>query len=211
MNRFYIYVAMAFVSTFVGVSWAARGFPVGFSQPASIAQQPASTVQPLPALVDSTFGDEHAKQYERKMWEAQHTAQSDGDAALDKLRLDALQAANAYAMSPCGDITKQNVIEALTAYTRAWQKKIDCPRPQHMMMFCGDDKMKAVHEAFSTPLDVRVQAALAEAFEQHGVVQADFPEDVRFDMLQFSGPGLWINEQSPVCLPRAHASASGSR
>jgi hypothetical protein len=80
-----------------------------------------------------------------------------------------------------------------------------------MMMFCGDAKMKAASDTFSTPLDLRVQAALAEAFEQHGVVQTDFPEDVRFDMLQFSGPGLWINEQSPVCLPRARASASSSR
>jgi hypothetical protein len=211
MNRFYLIVAMAFVSTFVGVSWATRGFPVGFSQTAGIVEQPASLVQPLPALVDSTFGDEHAKQYERKMWEAQHTAQSDGDAVLDKLRLDALQAANAYAMSPCGDITKQNVIEALTAYTRAWQKKIDCPRPQHMLMFCGDAKVKAASETFSTPLDQRVHDALHEAFEQHGVVQTDFPEDVRFDMLQFSGPGLWINEQSPLCLPRARASVGGSR
>jgi hypothetical protein len=211
MSRFYLYVAMAFVTTFVGVSWAARGFPVGFSQPASIVQQPASIDQPLPALVDSTFGDGHARAYERKIWESQHTSRSDGDPVLDKLRLDALQAANAYAMSPCGDITKQNVIEALTAYTRAWQKKIDCPRPLHMMMFCGDAKMKAASDTFSTPLDLRVQAALAEAFEQHGVVQTDFPEDVRFDMLQFSGPGLWINEQSPVCLPRARASASSSR
>ena len=40
------------------------------------------------------------------------------------------------------------------------------------------------------------------------MVHADFPEDVRFDMLKFSGPGLWVNEQSPVCLPRARASAS---
>ena len=211
MNRFYLYVAMAFVTTFVAVSWAARGFPVGFSQPAGIVQQPASVVQPLPALVNSTFGDEHAKQYERKMWEAQHTAQSDGDAALDKLRLDALQAANAYAMSPCGDITKQNLIEALTAYTRAYQKKMNCPRPQNMLMFCSDEKVKAASDTFSTPLDIRVKAAFHEAFEQHGVVQTEFPEDIRFDMLQFAGPGLWINGQSPVCLPRERASASNRR
>src|SRR4029077_11851456 len=72
MNRFYLYVAMAFVTTFVGVSWAARGFPVGLSGPENSSRP--EIVQPLPALVKSTFGDEHAKQYERKMWEAQHTA-----------------------------------------------------------------------------------------------------------------------------------------
>jgi len=209
MNRFYLYVAMAFVTTFVGVSWAARGFPVGFSPTENVSR--AEIVQPLPALVNSTFGDEHAKQYERKMWEAEHTAQSDGDAARDKLRLDALQAANAYAMSPCGDITKQNLIEALTAYTRAWQKKMNCPRPQNMLMFCSDEKVKAASEAFSTPLDIRVKAAFHEAFNQHGVVRADFPEDIRFDMLQFAGPGLWADEESPLCLPRERASASNRR
>ncbi len=77
---------MAFVTTFVGVSWAARGFPVGLSGPENSSRP--EIVQPLPALVKSTFGDEHAKQYERKMWEAQHTAQSERRPALDKLRLD---------------------------------------------------------------------------------------------------------------------------
>lgn len=203
MNRFYLYVAMAFVTTFVGVSWAARGFPVSLSRP--------EIVQPLPALVNSTFGDEHAKQYDRKMWESQHTAQSDGNPVLDRLRLDVLQAGNAYAMSPCDSTMKQNLVEALTAYTRAWQKKIDCPRPHNMLMFCSEAKVKAASDTFSTPLDLRVRAAFEEAFNQHGVVQADFPEDVRFDMLKFSGPGLWVNEQSPVCLPRARASASNGR
>lgn len=203
MSRFYLYVAMAFVTTFVGVSWAARGFPVSFSRP--------EIVQPLPALVNSTFGDEHAKQYERKMWESEHTAQSDKNPVLDKLRLESLQAANAYAMSPCDSTMKQNLIEALTAYTRAWQKRMDCPRPQNMLMFCSDEKVKAASETFSTPLDLRVRAAFHEAFNQHGVVRADFPEDIRFDMLQFAGPGLWANEESPLCLPRERASASSSR
>jgi hypothetical protein len=209
MSRFYLYVAMAFVTAFVGVSWAARGFPVSFSGPENVSGP--EIVQQLPALVNSTFGDEHAKQYERKMWESQHTAQSDGDPVLDKLRLDALQAGNAYAMSPCDSTMKQNVIEALTAYTRAWQKKIDCPRPMNMLMFCSEEKVNAARATFSTPLDLRVHAAFEEAFKQHGVVRADFPEDVRFDILKFSGPGLWVNEESPLCLPRERASASNRR
>jgi len=209
MNRFYLYVAMAFVTTFVGVSWAARGFPVGLFGPENVSRP--EIVQPPPALVNSTFGDEHAKQYERKMWESEHTAQSDGDPVLDKLRLESLQAANAYAMSPCDSTMKQNLIEALTAYTRAWQKKMDCPRPQNMLMFCSDEKVKAASETFSTPLDIRVKAAFHEAFEQHGVVRADFPADIRFDMLQFAGPGLWADEESPLCLPRERASASSRR
>jgi hypothetical protein len=198
MTRFVLFAAMAFVSAFVGVTWVIHGFPVSFFGPAATQLQP---------LVTSTFGDQGAKDYERKMWEAEHTSQSDNDPKLDKIRMDALQAANAYALSPCGEITKTNLIEALTAYTRAWQKKLDCPRPQNMLMFCSDKKLKEVAATFSTPLDIRVKTALHEAFEQHGIVKVDFPEDIRFDMLQFAGPGIWSDE-SPICLPRMRATAT---
>jgi hypothetical protein len=199
MTRFILYVGMAFVTAFVGVTWAARGFPMRFSG--------SEIVRRLQPTVTATFGDQSAKDYERKMWEAEHTAQSDKDAKLDKIRLEALQAANAYTMSPCGEITKLNLIAAVTAYTRAWQKKMDCPRPQNMLMFCGDEKLKEVAATFSTPLDIRVKAALHEAFEQRGIVKADFPADMRFDVLQFAGPGLWSDE-SPICLPRMRAAGS---
>jgi hypothetical protein len=198
MIRSVLFAAMAFVSAFVGVTWVIRGFPVSFFGPAATQLQP---------LVTSTFGDQSAKDYERKMWEAEHTSQSDNDPKLDKIRMDALQAANAYTLSPCGEITKANLIEALTAYTRAWQKKMDCPRPHNMLMFCSDQKLKEVAATFSTPLDIRVKTALHEAFEQHGIVKVDFPEDIRFDMLQFAGPGLWSDE-SPICLPRMRATAT---
>jgi hypothetical protein len=199
MTRFIVYVCMAFITAFVGVTWAARGFPTSSSSPIVVTRS-----QPT---VTATFGDQSAKDYERKMWEAEHTAQSDGDGELDKIRLDALQAGNAYAMSPCDDTMKSNLIAAVTAYTRAWQKKLNCPRPHNMLMFCGDEKLKQVAATFSTPLDIRVKAALSEAFEQRGVVKADFPDDIRFDVLQFAGPGLWSDE-SPLCLPRMRAAGS---
>jgi hypothetical protein len=199
MTRFILCVCMAFITAFVGVTWAARGFPVHLSGPANVA--------PLQPTVTATFGDHSAKDYERKMWEAEHTAQSDNYPKLDKIRLETLQAANAYAMSPCDDTMKSNLIAALTAYTRAWQEKMDCPRPQNMLMFCGDKKLKEVAATFSTPLDIRVKAALFEAFDQRGIVKADFPADMRFDVLQFAGPGLWSDE-SPICLPRMRAAGS---
>jgi hypothetical protein len=202
MSRFILYTCMAFITAFVGVTWAARGFPIHFSGPVSVSQ--------LQPTVTATFGDQSAKDYERKMWEAEHTAQSDGDSKLDKIRLEALQAGNAYGMSPCDETMKSNLIAAVTAYTRAWQQKMDCPRPQNMLMFCGDKKLKEVAATFSTPLDIRVKAALHEAFEQRGIVKADFPPDMRFDVLQFAGPGLW-SEESPICLPRMRASAGGAR
>jgi hypothetical protein len=200
MGRFILFVGMAFVTAFVGVSWAARGFPMDFSSSAVV------TVVPLQRTVDRHFGDGGDKEARRKDWEAEHTAQSDKNPKLDALRLDALQAATAYQMSPCDRTMKANLIDALTAYTRAWQAKLDCPRPLGMVMFC-DQKLKDVSETFSTPLDRRVQAALHEAFEQKGIVKADFPEDVRQDVLPFAGPSFWSND-SPICLPRQRGSAN---
>ncbi len=199
MSRFILCVAMAFVTAFVGVSWAARGFPMRFSAPTLIAR--------LQPTLMATFGDESAKADERKAWEAEHTAQSDKNPKLDALRLDALQAANAYAMSPCDSTMKLNLVSALTAYTRAWQAKLDCPRPMGMLISCSDQKLKDTADTFSTPLDKRVQDALSAAFEQKGIVKADFPPEVRSDVAQFAGPGFWFDE-SPICLPRQRGSAN---
>lgn len=200
MIRFILYVCMAFITAFVGVTWAERGFPLHLAGPLSVA-----SLQPT---VTATFGDQSAKDYERKMWEAAHTSQSDNDSKLDKIRLEALQAATAYALSPCDETMKSNLVAAVTAYTRAWQERMDCPRPMNMLMFCGDEKLKEVAATFSTPLDIRVQDALREAFDQRGIVKADFPDSVRSDMLQFAGPGLWFDE-SPICLRTR--TAAGSR
>lgn len=202
MGRFIIYTLMAFITAFVGVSWAARGFPMSFSSPQLVA--------PMRATVDSRFGDENSKAYERKQWESEHTAMSDKNPKLDALRLDALQAANAYAMSPCDKTMKKNLIDAATAYTRAWQAKLGCKRTMLGMMSCSDKQVKDAADTFTTPLDDRVKAALHAAFDQKGVVKADFADDVRFDVLHFAGPGLW-DDESPVCLPRQRASANSGR
>ena len=196
MARFILYVGMAFVTAFVGVFWAARGFPMHRTAPQIVAQ--------MPARLTSTFGDQSAKDYERKSWEAFHTAASDKDPALDAIRLEALQAGNAYALSPCDKTMKQNLIAAVTAYTRAWQAKLNCDRPMGMLMFCPEKNLKDTAATFSTPLDTRVKEALNTAFEQKGIVQADFPSAVRSDMRQFAGPAFWFDE-SPVCAPQMHA------
>ena len=202
MIRLILYASMTFITAFVGVTWVSRGFPTQISRPEIVA--------PLQPTVTATFGDQSARDHERKMWEAEHTAQSDKDPRLDAIRLDALQAANAYAMSPCGETTKANLIAAVSAYARAWQRRMDCPRPLNMLMFCGDKKLREVAATFSTPLDIRVKAALSEAFDQRGIVKADFPADLRSDVLQFTGPGLWFDEL-PICQPRMRAAAGGAR
>ncbi|MBR0901987.1 hypothetical protein JQ588_04945 [Bradyrhizobium liaoningense] len=183
---------MAFVTTFVGVSWAMRGFPTTVSSSSPIGE--------LRPTLTSSFGDESAKAHERKAWEAKHTLQSDKDPQLDALRMDALQAGTAYAMSPCDSTMKANLIAATSAYARGYMKIFDCPNPA-LAMFCSEKKRDQANAAYSTPLDVRVQAQLAEAFEQKGIIKEDFPEEIRLTVLQFAGPGLW-SDPSPVCLPK---------
>lgn len=216
MLRFIACVAVAFTAAFGGVTWAVRGFPApGFLLQIFDASPPMQTaaaaigvpgtgievaVQPLSATVDRTFGGPSAGEFERKAWIAEHTAQSDKNPKLDALRMDALQAATAYKLSPCDKTMKKNLVEALTAYTRAYVAKLDCPRTMGMMMFCSDKKVQDAADTFGTPLDQRVQDALHEAFEEKGVIRADFPADVREDVLQFAGPGLWSDE-SAVCQP----------
>jgi hypothetical protein len=201
MSRSILYAFMAFTTAFVFVFWAVRGFPVRLSWPVP--------VRPLSPMVNSTFGDQSAKDYERKLWESEHTAQSDGNPRLDAIRLEMLQAANAYAMSPCDETIKANLISALTAYTRAWQNKLNCPRPLNMLMFCSDQRLKETADTFSTPLDRRVKVALEAAFEQKGIMKSDFADDVANDMARFAGPGFWF-DPSPICLPRQRASTSAS-
>lgn len=190
MSRFVIYVGMAFVTAFVGVSWAVRGFPMWSRSP----------VTELKPTISATFGDTRETPEQRDRKGAIAIAEiSSSD--LNPVRLQVLQAANAYSLSPCDAAMKANLIAALTAYTQAWQRTLNCSGPR---MFCKDADMLRATSTFSTSLDKRVKEALDSAFEQKGIVKADFPAAVQFDMLQFAGPNLWAGE-SPVCARLAAA------
>lgn len=185
MNRFYVYVGMAFVTAFVGVSWAVRGFPMW-------SRSPVTELQPT---ITSTFGDTRDTDEKRQLREATERAERVGDSALEKIRLDTLQAANAYSLSPCDKTMKANLVAALTSYTQAWQRVLDCTSSR---MFCPDANRLRAAATFSTSLDKRVKEAVEKAFEQKGIVKADFPSSVQFDMLLVAGQNLWSDE-FPVC------------
>jgi hypothetical protein len=214
MFRFAHYALLACFATFAGVSWAVRGFPMRASGfPASVFENtvtgPVADGSAQSSLA-STFGRQGAKDYERRAWEAAHTMRGDDNPKLDRIRMEVLQAADAYAMSPCGEITKLNLVTALTDYMRAWKDKLQCSMSGNLVVFCGEDRLKEAAEMFSTPLDLRVQASLSRAFLQKGIVKADFPAALRGDLQHFAGPAFMFNE-SAVCAPRQRASAGGSR
>lgn len=194
MNRFYVYVGMAFVTAFVGVSWAVRGFPM-------YSRNPVTQLQPT---ISATFGDTRDTDEKRQRREAIEQAERASDPALEKIRLDTLQAANAYSLSPCDKTMKANLVAALTAYTQAWQRTLSCSSSR---MLCPDANRLRASATFSTSLDKRVKEAVEKAFEQKGIVKADFPSSVQFDMLLVAGQNLWSDEY-PVC---AHLALTGRR
>ena len=201
MGRFMLYTAIACVAAFVGVSWVLRGLPISFAGPIGVGE-----LAPLPPHLNAKFGDTSVRDAKKKLWQL---SQPDAGKPVGKqyqIRIDALQAANAYAASPCDPALKVKLIAALTAYTRAWQERLNCARVGQSLMGCGEKKIDDAAFAFTTPLDLQVHEAFKEAFEQGGVIKADIPAAVRFDLLQFTTPALWLDEL-PLCLPQMRANA----
>ncbi len=163
--RFGLIAAAAFAAAFVGISWAARGFPL-----MTVGATPLKPDARIPTFAQSV------KAGIRKDWTNSKTSQSDGDKERDALRLAALQAANAYSLSPCDKTLKQNLVEAMSAYAKAWASKAGCSYGS-----CGGDdrRIDAAAAAFSSPADMRVREAVEKAFGQGGVSIQDFPAAIR--------------------------------
>ena len=174
--RFALLAIALFAIAFVGISWATKGFPVMAMRAAPV--QPDARVP--------TF-ERSVKEGARKDWENSKTAQGDGDPKREALRIAALQAANAFALSPCDPGMKTNLVEALAAYAKAWSEMAGCK-----FGVCGGDdrKLDSAAAAFSTPADMRVRAALRTAFEKGGVSREDFPAAIRLWVTMLVGdPG----------------------
>jgi hypothetical protein len=174
--RFTLIAAGLFALTFIGISWANKGFPV-----IAMKAEPMKPDARVP-----TF-EESVKKGIRKDWENSKTAQGDGDPKREALRLAALQAANAFALSPCDATMKKNLVEALSAYAKAWSDMAGCK-----FFVCGGDDRKVDTAAanFSTPSDMRVREAVRTAFEKGGISREDFPGSIRLWVTMLAGdPG----------------------
>jgi hypothetical protein len=208
--RFALVAVGVFALTFVGILWGPKNFLLmGIrGEPAKPAAQSAAVqaqgaqapaveekkaVQSKPAQATTqaaaqipTF-EESVKKGIRKDWEASKTAQGDGDPKREALRLAALQAANAFALSPCDATMKKNLVEALSAYAKAWTEMAGCK-----FGVCGGDhgRIDAAAANFSTPSDMRVRAAVQAAFEKGGISREDFPGSIRLWVTMLAGdPG----------------------
>jgi hypothetical protein len=164
MSRFILYVAMTFITVFVGVTWAARGFPVYGYSPVVVA--------PLRPTLTTTFGDHSAEKKREQLAEQQ--LQDPENAKRNPLRADAMQAATGYALSPCDSTMKANLVAALRAYAMTFYEIHKC---NPMFTNCDPAFDKAI-AIYSTPFDMRVRKALHEAFEKGGITRADFPPEL---------------------------------
>jgi hypothetical protein len=178
-----------FALTFVGVSWAEKGFPV-------------MAVRVVPLKPDArlpTF-EESVQRGIRKDWENAHTLQSDGDRERDKLRLDLLQASTGYELSPCSDVTKTALVAALTHYIDAWLSMVECtPGVGACPRGSKSARLDAAAAAFGTPADVNAREALHKAIEQGGIAPEDFPSAIRDYVFMWSG-GRPIGEPQAACI-----------
>jgi hypothetical protein len=96
-----------------------------------------------------------------------------------------LQAANAFAISPCDAATMNSeLIEALAAYTRARTDMAGCKSG-----ICGGDDRKIDTAAtnFSTLCDMRVRDAVRAAFDKGGIGREDFPGSIRLWLTMLAG------------------------
>ena len=105
--RFVMITAAAFGFAFVGISWVSKGFPVMALR--AVPMQPDAR---LPTFEQSV------KQGLHKDWENSKTSQGDNDAGRNQLRMTAIQAANAYALSPCDKAIKAAFVVAASTYMR---------------------------------------------------------------------------------------------
>jgi hypothetical protein len=185
--RFGLVVFGLFTLIFVGGSWAMRGFPI-----MAIGIVPLKPDSRIP-----TF-EQAVKESIRKNWVNSKTNQGDGNAERDKLRLELLQAANAYKLSPCGDLTRKNLIEAMTNYTKAWYDAAFCRLGVDGCPSTTDERFDAAVVAFNTPADVHMHQALQAAMRKGGISREDFPSEIRRHAFVWSGAPL--NEPREACL-----------
>lgn len=189
--RFTFASIAVFALAFVGMAWMQRGMPV-----AAVKVEP---LKPSPGI--PTF-EESVKQGARKDWEVSKTAQSDGDKARDQLRLELMQAAIGYKLSPCDATMKKNLVTAVTNYTSAWQAMAGCK-----FGLCNGNgaQIDQAAAAFQTPADKRVHHELRAAFEQGGIGKEDFPNAIRSNVFMWTGLPFGGGEQAACITQRAES------
>ncbi|MGY4472867.1 hypothetical protein [Bradyrhizobium sp. USDA 3364] len=186
--RFGLLAIGVFAFIFIGGTWAKHGFPL-----LVYGIQPLKRDARLP-----TFGDGMDEKL-RKDWVATKSNQGDGNAERNKLRRELLQASNAYKLSPCSDMAKKNLVEALSNYTNAWHALAWCTSGVNGCPRTLDESLDAAAATFQTPADLNLHQAVRDAVEIGGIYRSDFPESIRHFVFQW-GNASPPDEPKEACL-----------
>lgn len=177
MKKVLLFVSVA-VSTFVIGVWVARGFPMRTSR-----QMAAS----MPPILDATFGNDKSEQIKQQR---QEQAVADPDnGKRNPLRADAMEAATGYTLSPCNPDMKKTLVAATTAYAAAYRWRDKC----NPMFGNCEAVIERANVMYSSPFDMRVRAALNEAFEKGGITGNDFPPHLQMEVMTLAN-----SQGSPV-------------
>lgn len=166
--RFTLLAVGLFALTFVGVSWANKGFPI-------------LTYRVVPLRPDAripTF-DESVQRGLRQDWEDSKTLQSGGSPEHEKLRMDILAASTAYELSPCDDHNKKALVAAITNYVGIWLNIFHCRSGGDVCPASKNARFELASAAFHTPGDRYALAEMRKATEQGGITPEDFPPSIR--------------------------------
>ena len=158
-----------------------------------------------PRLVASTFHRVDVNSRDDKL---ETSSESENDGRRDKLRNDALDAANVLVNAPCDPLAKARYIEAATKYVRGWFSVAPCMAEIGRCNSDGGDKqLDRVQQVFGTPLDRRVREAMQRAHETDAIVEGDFPRDTLLLLAQMAADPVI----SPYAEPRFQVSARERR
>jgi len=208
-NRFALIAGFAFGLAFVGISWSQRGFPV-----TTMHIEPLKPDARIPTFEQSVKADvredrespkavreeRESPKAGREERESPKPAQSDEDRERDQLRIELLQAAIGYKLSPCDFGMKKNLVSAVTHYISAWQAKLHCKAGADDCPNSEDRRIDAATAAFKTAADVNVQKQLREAYDQGGIARADFPAGVARYAFSWTGTP---SSETAACKPVA--------
>ena len=172
--RFTALAAALFAMSYTGVAWVMAGTPL----PGMSPEQPQTRGATLPAYAPGEV-TASLPLSSGPVVTPQPAAlpRGDGHPQRDKLRVAALEASTAYALTPCDEAAKAIMIRAVSAYAKAWAD----------MMGCGPDgcdyrKINVTAATFSTPLDIQARDAIGLAFEKRGISLDDFPSSIRINV-----------------------------
>jgi hypothetical protein len=171
--RFAALAAALFLMSYASVAWVMAGTPFVGLSPQTLTRIATAPIY-APGDVTSSLPLSSGPLVPPHPVQPAALPAGDGHPQRDRLRVAAFEASTAYALALCDEAAKAIMVQAVSAYAKAWAD----------MMGCGPDgcdykKINVTAATFSTPLDISARDAIGVAFERRGISLDDFPPSLR--------------------------------